>query len=363
MAPVEAEAETAFPGSTVAVVPLSQPVADVIMDHAVVHKCPIPVKGLPGFESIGGINLVSAIVGDAFDEIGRIREERVDWKRGQNGLRVNVAYPARDGAGSGSIVRHAIINVGCKIERRIVLIGNPHGFSRRVGGGETVAEQSPVDLGRDDRRVDGVARDFVPIDARIAHGQGGPVSGIFESWIWIAGCRGIGDDLGGGLGKTSRDVSSRQHYLIVQLHGSDASGIGDLGRDGEGLTGWRHFRTVIHLTDLRRGIGGEDTVFQTRSRRACRGPPTASQLIVQARMDQLHGRALPASGYRPGEFRGVVHLVHDGPRGIEECQVIGIAGQRTRIRPHGPGRGSRGGSIEMKEGIRKITMVIGVIAI
>ena len=80
-------------------------------------------------------------------------------------------------------------------------------------------------------------------------------------------------------------------------------------------------------------------------------------------MDQLHGRTLPASGYRPRELRGVVHLVHESPGGIEKCQVIGVAGQRTRIRPNGPGHGSHWGRLQMKKGIRKIAMVISVVAI
>ena len=174
MAAVEPEPHRPFAATTVAVVGLAEPVADVVVHHAVVHERALPVELAAGVGLRLG-NLVGGTVGVALVEIPFARDQRVDRQRSHHLRRVGMAEAVRvHGASPWLVGRHAVVREGRKVQRRVARQGNPH-RGRTVGRGDPVPEQRPVLPRGNPRRINPVPRVGVPLTAVVAHRELLPV--------------------------------------------------------------------------------------------------------------------------------------------------------------------------------------------
>ena len=145
MSRVEPESHRPFAATPIAVVSLAQPITNMVVHHPVVNKSTLPVE-LAACIGIGLRNLVSRVVGIALVEITPACEQGINRQRVHDIRRIDMVHAIRmNGTLRRLVGGHTIVHIGCKVERWVVMVGNPH-RRQPICGSESVTKKCPVFL-------------------------------------------------------------------------------------------------------------------------------------------------------------------------------------------------------------------------
>ena len=245
---VEPEAHRSLAALVVAAVGSAQPVADVVIDDAVVDDGGIPVVEEPPLGALA--DLVAAIVGEALRVVLAARDDVVDRHRLQRGRRVAV------------VVRHAVVDEVGKIQGRVVGVRHAGGESEPVRDRDAVAHQRAVRLGWQRGGIDVVAGERIAARAVIGHHHQRPASLVGG----VVRAVRSGGNVRYRVRQLRRHVGPGGDQLVFQVDRADALRVGHLGGDHDHVGGGRLLRRVVDLADVGWRVGRETGVLRAGCR-------------------------------------------------------------------------------------------------
>ena len=211
---IETESKTTLTRPAVPVIPLPQPIADMIIHFALIHKRAIPVEGFSRFKIISR-KLIHSIVGDALGQIRGLSQQGVYRQRIHHFPGMHIRHLPGHRSCARHILGHPVVHVRRKIKRRIILIRHPHRMSQRIGRRDTIPDQRPVDLPRNDHRIRAVPRHRVAGRAVVDHGNRDPAARSIKGWIQSPRDRWISRNLSRGQRQISWNISTWGHQLVM----------------------------------------------------------------------------------------------------------------------------------------------------
>ena len=211
---IEPESETALTRPAVPVIPLPQPIADMIIHFSLIHKRAVPVEGFSRFKVIRR-QLIHPIVGHALGQIRGLSQQGVYWQRIHHFPGMHMRHFTGHRSRARHIFGHPVVHIRRKIKRWIVLIRHPHRISRRIGRRNAIADQRPVNLPRNDHRIRAVPRHRVAGRTVVDHGNRDPAARSIKGRIRSGRDRWISRDLSRGQRQMRRYIRTRGHQLMM----------------------------------------------------------------------------------------------------------------------------------------------------
>ena len=186
-------------------------------------------------------------------------------------------------------IRNAIVNEVSEVGLWIIVVRTTYRVFQRVRRGNSVADQSPMlmQISGQDNRVYVIVGDRVSICAIVHHFYALPTIVVFSV--------------------IQANVISRFDNLIFEINTRNVVGIGSFYRDSDGLTGRWHRRFMAYLSQMGRTVYYYQSV-RISWRRLGR-TPTAAEVIVDFRIDELNRRSWLVADRRPWKAEVVRNFV------------------------------------------------------